>query len=321
MKEIKNILIIGLGAIGSIYATKLYDFNPGCVKVLLDKTRYEKYRKNGIIFNGSRYDFDYLLDTEKNFNADLILIVTKATDFEQASDMIKNFVGKDTIIMSLLNGISSEEILFKKYGQEKVLYSYYTGHPSMKSGLEIKYDGIGITFFGDTQNKKLSPKVQSVKNLFDKIGIDYQIPEDMLSSLWQKFVINVGINQTSAILNAPYSILQKSENARNIAKDLMSEAVEISKKLNINGSKNFINVAFELIDSIPGNLKPSMLQDIENNKITEVDIFAGEVCRLGKKYNIPTPKNELVFDIIKSMDERNQQVNSKTDASGQVLQK
>lgn len=305
MREIKNILIIGLGAIGSIYATKLYDFDPTCIKVLLDKTRHKKYSENGIIFNGSKYNFDYILDTEKNFKADLILIATKATDFEQASDMIRNFVTENTIIMSLLNGIFSEEILFNKYGRENVLYSYYTGHPSMRNDLEVNFDGIGTFYFGEAKNQTYSPKIQSVKNLFDKVGIDYQIPDDMLSSLWQKFIVNVGINQTSAILNAPYSILQKSENTRKIAKDLMAEAVKIAEKINIKGSENFIKNAFELIDSIPSDLKSSMLQDVENGKITEVDIFAGEVCKLGKKYNIPTPKNELVFDIIKSIDERN----------------
>lgn len=312
MKGIKNILIIGLGAIGSIYATKFYDFDPGCIKVLLDETRYKKYKKNGIIFNGRKYNFDYVLDTDTNFKADLILIATKATDFEQASDMIKNFVTEDTIIMSLLNGISSEEILIKKYGRENILYSYYTGHPSMRSDLEIKFDGIGILYFGEAQNKEHSQKVQVVKNLFDKVNINYKIPNNMISSLWQKFVINVGINQTLAILNSPYATLQTSENARKMAEDLMMEVVKIAEKINIEGHDEFINVAFQLIDSMPPQMKPSMLQDVENKKMTEVDIFAGEVCRLGRKYNIPTPKNELVFDIIKAIDERNLK---KTDLS------
>lgn len=88
----------------------------------------------------------------------------------------------------------------------------------------------------------------------------------------------------------------------------MEEAVEIAKKLEIQGSESFIQSAFDLIDTMPSELKPSMLQDVENQKITEVDIFAGEICKLGKKFNIPTPKNELVLDIIKSVDERNAQL-------------
>lgn len=305
MKEIKNVLIIGLGAIGSIYATKLHDFDPNCIKILLDESRYEKYKKNGIIFNGKKHCFNYILDTETNFKADLILIATKATDFDKSSDMIKNFVSQDTIILSLLNGISSEEILFKKYGKEKVLYSYFIGNSSQKNGIEINFDGVGNIIFGEAQNQNYSEKVQIVKNFFDKVGINYKIPEDMLSSLWQKFIINIGANQTSAIIQAPYEAFRKSEYVKAIAYDLMSEAVEIANILGINNTDKFIDNAFELLCNIPPELKSSMLQDIENKRSTEVDIFAGEICKLGKKYNIPTPKNNLVFGIIKAMDERN----------------
>lgn len=303
MKEIKNILILGIGAIGSIYATKLYDFDPACVKVLLDGSRYKKYTKNGITFNNHRYDFDYILDTDKNFKADLILIATKATDFEPASNMIKNFVVQDTIIMSLLNGISSEGILIEKYGKEKVLYSYFLGHSSMKSGLKINFDGVGTIFFGEAQNKEYSKNVQTIKNFFDKVGIDYKIPEDMLSALWQKLIINIGANQTLAMVKLPYRGF-KSQYVKNIAYGLMQEAVEIARFLKINNADKFIDNAFEVLNNIPPDLKPSMLQDVENCKITEVDIFAGEICRLGKKYNIPTPKNELAFNVIKSIDEQ-----------------
>lgn len=304
MKEIKNILIIGLGAIGSVYATQFHDFDSGCVKILLDESRHKKYSDNGVMVNGKKYDFKYILDTDTSYKADLILIATKSPDFERASDMIKNFVKEDTIIMSLLNGISSEEILFKKYGKQKVLYSYFIGCAVMRSGLETNFDRMGTLVFGEAQNKEYSPNVKRVKYLFDKVGIVYEIHEDMLASLWKKFIINIGINQTSAALNAPYSVLQKSKHARKVAKDLMEEAAQIADKIGVQGSESFIQAAFGLIDTMPSELKPSMLQDVDNKKETEVDIFAGEVCKLGKKYNIPTPKNELVLDIIKSIDER-----------------
>ncbi|MDD3436790.1 MAG: ketopantoate reductase family protein [Candidatus Gastranaerophilales bacterium] len=303
MKEIKNVLILGLGAIGSIYATTLYDFDSDCVKILIDEPRYKKYKKNGIIFNQHRYDFDYILDTDTNFKADLILIATKSTDFDKASDMIRNFVADDTIILSLLNGISCEEILFQKYGREKVLYSYFLGHSSMKSDVNIDFDGVGTVFFGEECNKEYSQNVLTVKEFFDKVGIDYKIPEDMLSALWQKFIINIGANQTLAILKMSYGAFN-NRYAKTIANDLMCEALEIAKFLGINNYENFIENAFKILTTIPPELKPSMLQDVENGKPTEVDIFAGEVCRLGKKYNIPTPKNELVLNILKTIDEK-----------------
>lgn len=301
MKRIENVLIVGLGAIGSIYATKLYDFNPEGVKVLLDKSRLPRYREDGIVFNRQRYDFDYVLENEKNFTADLIIIATKATTFKQSSRMIRPFVGENTIILSLLNGISSEEILKEKYGEEKVLYSYYLGHASMREGNKIKYDGVGDIYFGELNNQEYTENVKAVRDLFDMAEISYKIPDEMLSAIWQKFVINIGVNQTLAMIRKPYCAFQESLHARNIAFSLMSEAVEIAKKLEIKDCEKFIDNAFDFMSKADPKMKPSMLQDVEAQRLTEVDIFAGEVCRLGKKYGVQTPKNNLALNILTAM--------------------
>lgn len=303
MKEIKKVLVLGVGAIGSIYATKIYDVDKNSIKVLLDDNRFEKYKHDGVIFNDKKYDFDYVLENNQEYKPDLILIATKATDFENASNMINNFVGENTVILSLLNGISSEKTLIKKYGKEKVLYSYYIGHASEKHGNKINYDGVGKIVFGADSDIYLE-EVLRVKEFFDKVGVSYEVPENIISSMWQKFVINIGINQTLAVVNSPYSTLQKSNYVRKIALDLMQEAVNVAESIGISGSENFIKTALELIDSMPPELKPSMLQDVENNKPTEVDIFAGEICILGKQYGVLTPKNELIFNLIKAIDEK-----------------
>lgn len=301
MKEIKNILILGLGAIGSIYAIKLINLDKNCVKVLLDKSRIDSYKQNGIIFNEKRYDFDYVLDTDTNYKADLIIIATKSTGFDKAADMIRNFVKEDTIIMSLLNGISSEKVLQEKYGKEKVILSFFLGHASMKKGNKITFDGVGDIFFGEENNLEYSPKVLAIKDLFDKAEITYKIPEDMLSAQWQKFTINIGANQSLGMLRLPYGLFE-TPYVRNVAQSLMEEAMSLAKHLGIKGYENFIENAFKSLVKMEAGTKPSMLQDVENKNETEVEIFAGEVCRLGKLYGIQTPKNELAYNIFKAID-------------------
>lgn len=293
MKEIKNIILIGLGAIGTIYATKLQDYDATCLKVLVDEERFDRYSKNSIYFNDKRYDFNYIKDTEKS-EADLIIIATKANGFEKATEMMKNFVGPETIILSLLNGIHSEEILKEKY--KNVLCSFFLGHSSMREGTKVEQDGVGKIFFGE-EDQEISQNVLLVKDLFEKAKIDYEIVEDIKSALWQKFVINIGVNQTCAYKKAPFKILHTQE-GRTLAEKLMQEAVEIAKKIKIEDAENFINQAFEYIDSQPLEFKPSMLQDVEKNKPTEVDIFAGEVSRLGKKLGIKTPNNDFILKFL-----------------------
>lgn len=301
MKKFKNILLIGLGAIGSIYATKFHNSAEASVKILLDESRLERYKKDGINFNGIRYDFNYVLPSETAFKADLILIATKSNDFLNAVEMIKNFVKEDTIILSLLNGISTEPILIEKFGNKKVLYSYFIGHASMKQGVVVTHDGVGTIVFGELKNTEYSRNVLMVKELFEKVNIDYKIPEDMLSSMWQKFVINIGINQTSALLKADYRKLQESEEAEKMLVDLMTEAVKIAQIIGVNNTEDFLSNCLELVKKMPTNAKSSMLQDVENNRQTEVDIFAGEIIRLGKTHGISTPNNELAYKKIKEI--------------------
>ncbi len=286
-----KILIVGLGAIGMIYATKLKDagFEP---KILVDESRYERYKRNGRIFNGKRYDFDYILPEDQNYYADLVLIAVKSFDFNNVVENLNNFVLKDTIIMSLLNGISSEDLLRKRYPCAKVVESYYIGHASMRFENEIKYDGIGkIVFGGHVQ----------IEDVFNSAGIEYEIADDMQASMWEKFIINIGINQTTAVLKSPYACFKNSE-AREIANGLMAEGVEIAKRMGVRGTDKFIENAFKLIDSMPPNCKTSMMQDIERGQKTESDIFAGEICRMGRELGIATPKNEIVYQIIKRME-------------------
>ena len=92
MKKIKNVLICGIGAVGSIYANKINKFAPETLRVLVDKSRLENYSKNPKIFNGKPLNLNYILPEDNNFQADLIIIATKFDGLLEAVENIKNFV-------------------------------------------------------------------------------------------------------------------------------------------------------------------------------------------------------------------------------------
>ena len=116
MKEIKNVLVCGIGAVGSIYANKINEYNSEYLRVLVDESRLEKYKKNPKIFNGKPLIFNYILPSDETFKADLIIIATKFDGLKDTIKNIENFVKDDTIILSLLNGVTSEDMIAQKYG-------------------------------------------------------------------------------------------------------------------------------------------------------------------------------------------------------------
>lgn len=148
MNEIKNVIIVGIGAIGMIFMSRMQRCENVNLYALVDDKRKDRYIKNGTIFNGIPYDFNYVLpNNDSKIKPDLIIIATKSQDLNKAIEMIERYVDDNTIIMSQLNGITSEKIIGKVYGIEKVLYSMMLGHTSTRIDNSVTHDGNAKSLF------------------------------------------------------------------------------------------------------------------------------------------------------------------------------
>ena len=288
----RKILICGLGAVGLTYAVKFKANSE--LKILVDKERLERYNRNKPIFNGVVQEFDYLLPDEA-FTPDLIIIATKSQGLEGAIKNIKNFVHKDVVIISLLNGISSEEKIQKAYPNATVLKSYFIGHSAVRVGNSVTQDGVGEIFIEN------NPKI---KEIFDEFEINYQIPEDINYSMWLKYTMNLFSNQVSAILNMNFGELKRNQAFLNFAKKIILEVRTIAQVKGVKNLENLENDALAFLNKMCDEGKTSMLQDILAGRKTEVEIFAGEIIRLGKIFNLPTPYNQVLYDLIKIVEEK-----------------
>lgn len=304
MKEIKNVLICGIGAVGSIYANKINEYDNQSLKILVDKNRLESYTKKPKIFNGKPLQLNYILPETKDYKADLIIIATKFDGLNDVINNINNFVKNDTIIISLLNGVTSEEIIAKKYGWKHTLLAYFVGHSAMRNGNNIIHDGVGQVVFGikDPSQTEIAD-IQLVKNYFDKIGLDYHTPDDMWRALWLKYMLNVSSNQPSAILGMTFGQMQSNKHFMNMLVKIMQEVQSIAKAEGVQNTQTMVEEALTVFNKMLPDGKTSMLQDVEAKMETEVEMFAGTMITLGKKHNIPTPYNQILKDFIEIMHE------------------
>ena len=301
MNTIKNVLLCGLGGVGCVCASKLLDSNCCNFKVLLDEKRYSKYKETPTTFNSKPYFFDYVLPTEENFKADLIIIATKDDGLSSAIKNIKKFIHKDTIILSVLNGIHSEAEIAKEYGWKNILISFYIGNSCIREERNIYQDGNYEFFIGDKDNKN-KEIIEKVSSLFRKSSINHKISNHIMERYWKKFMVNVGLNQLCAANDITFKELKQNSQLVEEMKQLIWEVKLLAEKEGIETPQKLYEDTIKFLIEDFEDATPSMLQDIRAGRKTEVEIFAGEVIKLANKYGVKTPYNKRIYRKIKELE-------------------
>jgi len=298
-KEIRKVGIIGAGAMGSFYAKAFFDRDRDKVFLVATGERYERIRRDGIVVNDAAYHIPIECpDGTSPTIADLMIVAVKNHHLDQVIDDMRPFIGKETLILSVMNGIDSEKRLGAVYGMERMLYGVAVGIDAVRMGNKTNYSGQGTLFFGRAYNVPLSDTVKTVQQSFDAAGIVYETPADMIRTLWWKFMINVGINQSSAVLRAPYGVFQQSAEARHLMDSAMREVVDVADAAGIDITGDDVDQWYDFMGKLSPAGKTSMLQDVEACRKTEVEIFSGTMITLGEKYGIPTPVNRTLYSIL-----------------------
>ena len=304
LQKIKKVAIIGAGAMGSYFASTFFD-TAGFSTVLIAKgRRLEKLKTNGLIVNGKSYAIPVIHPDEAICAVDLIIVALKHHHLEKAVQGLGKLVSDSTTIISVMNGLESEEYIGSIYGKDKVLYAISVAIDAVREGNRTTYTKPGKHYFGEADNTHLSQRVLCVQEAFDKAKIVYETPKDMIRIMWWTFMINVGMNQASAVMRAPYGVFQTSPNAQGLMEALMKEVIALTDVLEVNLTNQDIEEWYKFLNVLSTQGKTSMLQDIEAGRKTEVEIFGGKVVELGKAHNVPTHFNQACLQIVRVLEQQ-----------------
>jgi 2-dehydropantoate 2-reductase len=306
------VLLAGAGAVGLTVASAIYNYDPECIEILAGGERLERYRRDGLFINGSRVNFKFAeiptAESRLVFPVDLILIASKYHHLTQVIADIKPFVGDDTVIVSLLNGISSEEIIGKVYGAERLPLAMILGTDAQHSGTHTTFTQTGIIHFGDA-NGKPTDRDFVIAEFFTRAGMPHRYhPADMKKTLWYKFMVNVGANQVSALLRLPYGPFKKNSamsvpEAQALSESAMREVIAISKAEGINLNDDDIENWDKTVATLSDTGYTSMCQDVLAGRKTEVELFSLTVMEYGKKHCIATPVNEALYLALRAIEQ------------------
>lgn len=297
----RNVYLCGLGALGGMYAAQLASEPELGLRVIANAERIGRARAFSV--NGQPFAPAWLSPGEAAPPADLLIVAVKWHQLEAAIAEMRPFVGEQTVIVSLLNGIASEEVLGRAFGAEHLLYAMVIETDAMREGGAIRFSKVGTIVFGERLNEPPSPRVEAVRALFGRAGIPCRVPRDMLRELWWKFMLNVGINQISAVLRAPYGSFARLPEARELMRLACREVVRLAEQEGIALTEDDIEDFFPIFARLSPDGKPSMLQDVEAHRQTEVEMFAGTVVELGLRHHVPTPVNAALLAMIRVLEQ------------------
>ena len=299
--EIKTVAIVGMGALGMLYGEQLQKVLPaGAVRFVMDEERFKRHKNDKYEVNGVEQSFT-LQSVAQAEPVDLVIIATKFGGLNEALEEMQGLVGPQTIIYSVLNGISSEEYIKERYGDDNLLYCVALGMDAVREGTSLTYQHKGILKLGMLA-KKQRPALAAVMALLEKAGIQYVIEEDILHALWAKLLLNVGINQTCMVYETNYGGAFTNEEARQDMFAAMHEVITVAQREGIKLTEADFEGCVKVLRGLSPEGLPSMRQDAMAKRKSEVELFAGTIIRLGAKHNVPTPVNQRYYDIIKAME-------------------
>ena len=300
--KLEKVAVLGAGAVGAYVLWGLSE-KPGIRLGVVAEGERARRLQNGIGINGKVYHPE-VWTPEEAHEADLLIVALKYGALPGALDSIRQVVGEHTIVMSLMNGVDSEEIIAAEVGADHLLY------PLIKVVSHKEADGfrfdpdttLGI-IYGELAAPFESERVQAVAALFEGTGVRFRATEHIREEMWSKFRLNVPNNQAQAMVGCGVGAYRDSEHVAFLRDRLREEVDRIAEKKGIDFDK--VDTSSTFGSKVRDRARYSTLQDLDAGRHTEVDMFAGAVVRMGRELGIPTPYNEFTYHMIKALEEKN----------------
>lgn len=300
-----KIAIVGPGAMGCLLAAFLAKAKEEVHLIDHNAERAKKIRQDGIRVEGVSGEFTAKVNATSEPKdvgiCNLVVICVKSYDTEDAIKSAKELIGENTQVLTLQNGIGNVQVLNDAVGEDRVIGGITSHGATVLGPGHIRHAGKGETIIGKTNGKVLGP-IREIANTLNKAGFEIKASRDINGLIWSKLIINVGINALGGLTRLHNGRLIEYDGTKEIMRAAVQEAVKVAKR------KRIKLVYDDPIQKVEGVAKAtcgnvcSMLQDVLKKRRTEIEFINGAIVRQGKALNIPTPVNETLTNLIKTIE-------------------
>jgi len=300
-----KIAIIGAGGVGGYYGGLLSKAGMD-VHLLARGEHLRMIKKRGLIIRSYKGNFRTKVEASDNPDhigvSDLVLFCVKSFDTEKTAKQITRIVGPETSIISLQNGVGNEEIIGDILGHEKVMGGIaFIGSRIAEPGV-ILHTAAGSLSFGELDGE-MSNRGKLINEIFKSAGIEANLSKNIKKSMWRKMVWNCGFNAITALTGCCVSETLELPETRKVIETAMEEVVKVAHSLGISLDEDLVGKTISSTER-QGEIRTSMLVDMEKGKRMEIESINGAVSKMGEKSGIPTPVNDTLYGAVKAVNKR-----------------
>lgn len=231
---------------------------------------------------------------------DLTIVTVKAYQTESAARVLPELMSQGGVALTLQNGLGNLEAIARRVGTRRLLAGVGLLGATRRDEGRIIYAGRGVIYIGAPAGSQVSPiEVAAVADLFRAAGLECQPREDIEAALWEKLVINVGINPLTALLRVPNGALLQLPEAWEVAAAAAAEAQAVAQASGYNLSGAPAARLRQVCANTATN-RSSMLQDILAGRPTEIEALNAQVAARGRALGLPTPVNDLLTLLLRA---------------------
>lgn len=233
---------------------------------------------------------------------ELIIICTKSFDTAEAMKSLSRNISSESVVLSLQNGLNNEKVISEYVGEDRTIGGITSNGVTFIEPGKAKHAGVGETVIGRYPRGNRG-MVERVSRTLNSAGIETRISDEIIVNIWEKTVVNSGINPLTAVLGVKNGRLVEDEYLKNLLEKIVSESARVAEKKVDTSENRLVSRTKEVANETSDNIS-SMLQDIKNKNRTEVAQINEEIISKGKELGISTPVNETLFQMVKSMENR-----------------
>lgn len=300
-----KIVIMGVGAMGSIYAALLADAGHEVHAIDLWREHIDAIREQGLRVEGASGDrtvtsIHAATDARAAGAADLYIIATKAAGVGAAARAIRPLMGPSSLVLTIQNGLGAGERIAEHMPVDNVLLGVAEGFgASMRGPGHAHHNAMNLIRIGEIEGG-LTERAEKIAAVWKEAGFNARAFEDINQLVWEKFLCNGTFSAPCTAFDCTIGELMADPDRWRVALGCTLEIHALGQARNVAFSFDDPNAYVTAFGERMPNARPSMLLDHHARRGSEIDAINGMAVTLGRKLGIATPYNEALTAVVKA---------------------